>query len=147
MQRIMLTVIRAVLDMVDTMPHHIAELRFWQAQCLMNTAVPEWTKSAKHLLSWKLPKSRCIGCRAVGKVHTLTNDIFLKRGTEEQKKKYLALGASKVGDGVNRTPSVSDAKAQSKSPMGDDLYYQRHKMFYQQNTGTGRVVIMLYRLP
>ena len=48
------------MDIDNTMPHHIAEkmaeLGFMGINVLRNTAVPEWTKSAKHLLSWKLPK-------------------------------------------------------------------------------------------
>ena len=66
-------------------------------------------------------------------VHTLTNDIFLKRGTEEQKKKYLALGASgKVGAFALTEPGAgSDASAAKTKAIsdGDDYIINGTKCF------------------
>ena len=104
------------MDIDNTMPHHIAEKMAELG--FMGINVPEeyggagMDEVSKALVIMEIAKVDASVAELLA-VHTLTNDIFLKRGTEEQKKKYLALGASgKVGAFALTEPGAgSDASA------------------------------------
>lgn len=124
------------MDVDNTMPHHIidkmAELGF------MGINVPEeyggagMNEVSKALVIMEIAKVDASVAELLA-VHTLTNDIFLKRGTEEQKKKYLALGASgKVGAFALTEPGAgSDASAAKTKAIsdGDDYIINGTKCF------------------
>lgn len=124
------------MDIDNTMPHHIvekmAELGF------MGINVPEeyggagMDEVSKALVIMEIAKVDASVAELLA-VHTLTNDIFLKRGTEEQKKKYLALGASgKVGAFALTEPGAgSDASAAKTKAIsdGDDYIINGTKCF------------------
>ena len=124
------------MDVDNTMPHHIidkmAELGF------MGINVPEeyggagMDEVSKALVIMEIAKVDASVAELLA-VHTLTNDIFLKRGTEEQKKKYLALGASgKVGAFALTEPGAgSDASAAKTKAVsdGDDYIINGTKCF------------------
>ena len=124
------------MDIDNTMPPHIAEkmadLGF------MGINVPEeyggagMDEVSKALVIMEIAKVDASVAELLA-VHTLTNDIFLKRGTEEQKKKYLALGASgKVGAFALTEPGAgSDASAAKTKAIsdGDDYIINGTKCF------------------
>lgn len=124
------------MDIDNTMPHHIAakmaELGF------MGINVPEeyggagMDEVSKALVIMEIAKVDASVAELLA-VHTLTNDIFQKRGTEEQKKKYLALGASgKVGAFALTEPGAgSDASAAKTKAIsdGDDYIINGTKCF------------------
>ena len=124
------------MDIDNTMSHHIvekmAELGF------MGINVPEeyggagMDEVSKALVIMEIAKVDASVAELLA-VHTLTNDIFLKRGTEEQKKKYLALGASgKVGAFALTEPGAgSDASAAKTKAIsdGDDYIINGTKCF------------------
>ena len=124
------------MDIDKTRPHHIAakmaELGF------MGINVPEeyggagMDEVSKALVIMEIAKVDASVAELLA-VHTLTNDIFLKRGTEEQKKKYLALGASgKVGAFALTEPGAgSDASAAKTKAIsdGDDYIINGTKCF------------------
>lgn len=124
------------MDVDNTMPHHIidkmAELGF------MGINVPEeyggagMDEVSKALVIMEIAKVDASVAELLA-VHTLTNDIFLKRGTEEQKKKYLAMGASgKVGAFALTEPGAgSDASAAKTKAIsdGDDYIINGTKCF------------------
>lgn len=124
------------MDIDNTMPHHIvekmAELGF------MGINIPEeyggagMDEVSKALVIMEIAKVDASVAELLA-VHTLTNDIFLKRGTEEQKKKYLALGASgKVGAFALTEPGAgSDASAAKTKAIsdGDDYIINGTKCF------------------
>ena len=121
------------MDIDNTMPHHIAEK---MAELGIN--VPEeyggagMDEVSKALVIMEIAKVDASVAELLA-VHTLTNDIFLKRGTEEQKKKYLALGASgKVGAFALTEPGAgSDASAAKTKAIsdGDDYIINGTKCF------------------
>ncbi len=124
------------MDVDNTMPHHIidkmAELGF------MGISIPEeyggagMDEVSKALVIMEIAKVDASVAELLA-VHTLTSDIFLKRGTEEQKKKYLALGASgKVGAFALTEPGAgSDASAAKTKAIsdGDDYIINGTKCF------------------
>ena len=124
------------MDIDNTMPHNtaekMAELGF------MGINVPEeyggagMDEVSKALVIMEIAKVDASVAELLA-VHTLTNDIFLKRGTEEQKKKYLALGASgKVGAFALTEPGAgSDASAAKTKAIsdGDDYIINGTKCF------------------
>lgn len=124
------------MDVENTMPHHViekmAELGF------MGINVPEeyggagMDEVSKALVIMEIAKVDASVAELLA-VHTLTNDIFLKRGNEEQKKKYLALGASgKVGAFALTEPGAgSDASAAKTKAVsdGDDYIINGSKCF------------------
>lgn len=124
------------MDIDNTMPHHIAEK---MAELdFMGINVPEeyggagMDEVSKALVIMEIAKVDASVAELLA-VHTLTNDIFLKRGTEEQKKKYLALGASgKVGAFALTEPGAgSDASAAKTKAIsdGDDYIINGTKCF------------------
>ena len=124
------------MDIDNTMPHHIAEKMAELG--FMGTNVPEeyggagMDEVSKALVIMEIAKVDASVAELLA-VHTLTNDIFLKRGTEEQKKKYLALGASgKVGAFALTEPGAgSDASAAKTKAIsdGDDYIINGTKCF------------------
>ena len=124
------------MDIDNTMPHHIAEKMAELG--FMGINVPEeyggagMDEVSKALVIMEIAKVDASVAELLA-VHTLTNDIFLKRGTEEQKKKYLALGASgKVGAFALTEPGAgSDASAAKTKAIsdGDDYIINGTKCF------------------
>lgn len=124
------------MDIDNTMPHHIAEKMAELG--FMGISVPEeyggagMDEVSKALVIMEIAKVDASVAELLA-VHTLTNDIFLKRGTEEQKKKYLALGASgKVGAFALTEPGAgSDASAAKTKAIsdGDDYIINGTKCF------------------
>ena len=124
------------MDIDNTMPHHIAEKMAELG--FMGIKVPEeyggagMDEVSKALVIMEIAKVDASVAELLA-VHTLTNDIFLKRGTEEQKKKYLALGASgKVGAFALTEPGAgSDASAAKTKAIsdGDDYIINGTKCF------------------
>lgn len=124
------------MDIDNTMPHHIAEKM--AELVFMGINVPEeyggagMDEVSKALVIMEIAKVDASVAELLA-VHTLTNDIFLKRGTEEQKKKYLALGASgKVGAFALTEPGAgSDASAAKTKAIsdGDDYIINGTKCF------------------
>lgn len=124
------------MDIDNTMPHHIAEKMAELG--FMDINVPEeyggagMDEVSKALVIMEIAKVDASVAELLA-VHTLTNDIFLKRGTEEQKKKYLALGASgKVGAFALTEPGAgSDASAAKTKAIsdGDDYIINGTKCF------------------
>lgn len=124
------------MDIDNTMPHHIAEKMVELG--FMGINVPEeyggagMDEVSKALVIMEIAKVDASVAELLA-VHTLTNDIFLKRGTEEQKKKYLALGASgKVGAFALTEPGAgSDASAAKTKAIsdGDDYIINGTKCF------------------
>ena len=124
------------MDIDNTMPHHIAEKM--AELSFMGINVPEeyggagMDEVSKALVIMEIAKVDASVAELLA-VHTLTNDIFLKRGTEEQKKKYLALGASgKVGAFALTEPGAgSDASAAKTKAIsdGDDYIINGTKCF------------------
>lgn len=124
------------MDIDNTMPHHIAEKMAELG--FMGITVPEeyggagMDEVSKALVIMEIAKVDASVAELLA-VHTLTNDIFLKRGTEEQKKKYLALGASgKVGAFALTEPGAgSDASAAKTKAIsdGDDYIINGTKCF------------------
>ena len=112
------------MDIDNTMPHHIAEKMAELG--FMGINVPEeyggagMDEVSKALVIMEIAKVDASVAELLA-VHTLTNDIFLKRGTEEQKKKYLALGASgKIGAFALTEPGAgSDASAAKTIAISD----------------------------
>lgn len=124
------------MDIDNTMPHDIAEKMAELG--FMGINVPEeyggagMDEVSKALVIMEIAKVDASVAELLA-VHTLTNDIFLKRGTEEQKKKYLALGASgKVGAFALTEPGAgSDASAAKTKAIsdGDDYIINGTKCF------------------
>ncbi len=124
------------MDIDNTMPHHIvekmAELGFMGINVPEEYGGAEMDEVSKALIIMEIAKVDASVAELLA-VHTLTNDIFLKRGTEEQKKKYLALGASgKVGAFALTEPGAgSDASAAKTKAIsdGDDYIINGTKCF------------------
>lgn len=124
------------MDIDNTMPHHIvekmAELGFMGINVPEEYGGAEMDEVSKALVIMEIAKVDASVAELLA-VHTLTNDIFLKRGTEEQKKKYLALGASgKVGAFALTEPGAgSDASAAKTKAIsdGDDYIINGTKCF------------------
>ena len=124
------------MDIDNTMPHHIAEKMAELG--FMGINVPEeyggagMDEVSKALVIMEIAKVDASVAELLA-VHTLTNDIFLKRGTEEQKKKYLAMGASgKVGAfALTELGAGSDASAAKTKAIsdGDDYIINGTKCF------------------
>ena len=124
------------MDIDNTMPHHIvekmAELGFMGINVPEEYGGAEMDEVSKALVIMEIAKVDASVAELLA-VNTLTNDIFLKRGTEEQKKKYLALGASgKVGAFALTEPGAgSDASAAKTKAIsdGDDYIINGTKCF------------------
>lgn len=124
------------MDIDNTMPHHIvekmAELGFMGINVPEEYGGAEMDEVSKALVIMEIAKVDASVAELLA-VHTLTNDIFLKRGTEEQKKKYLALGASgKIGAFALTEPGAgSDASAAKTKAIsdGDDYIINGTKCF------------------
>ena len=76
---------------------------------------------------------QCASTAEVISVHTLVNDIFLKHGTEEQKKKYLGAAVEgKIGAFALTEPGAGSDAAAAKTKAvvdGDDYIINGNKCF------------------
>lgn len=124
------------MDEENTMPHHViekmAELGFMGINVPEEYGGSEMDEVSKALVIMEIAKVDASVAELLA-VHTLTNDIFLKCGTEEQKEKYLTLGASgSVGAFALTEPGAgSDASAAKTKAIsdGDDYIINGSKCF------------------
>ena len=125
------------MDVDNTMPHHIAEKMAELG--FMGINVPEeyggagMDEVSKALVIMEIAKVDASVAELLA-VHTLTNDIFLKRGTEEQKKKYvpdLASGKKLGAFGLTEPGAGTDAQGQQTKAVldGDEWVLNGSKCF------------------
>ena len=137
------------MDIDNTMPHHIAEKMAELG--FMGINVPEeyggagMDEVSKALVIMEIAKVDASVAELLA-VHTLTNDIFLKRGTEEQKKKYLPMltqGGVVGGMGITEPNAGSDAsKSQTEARLeGDHYVINGSKIFITNGPEAGVFVI------